>query len=183
MLRECSRAGTQVTGIALLGCGLLAAHPAFAQDPEYRAPSWNHIRGVRLDLHADFGGYASLGAGLRLDIPLFPAGIFHGADDELALGLGIDGYFEDLAPHYYEGGPYLVPSCVGQWNFYFGSRWSLFGEAGLAVYVGDGAYFPSGYPVYAVPDLGMGARYHFSPRNALLVRISTPTGLQLGFTF
>lgn len=33
------------------------------------------------------------------------------------------------------------------------------------------------------PVLGFGARYHFGERTALLMRVSTPAGLQVGLVF
>jgi hypothetical protein len=165
--------------LASLGLALLAPLSAMAQD----GPESNHIQGIRFDAHAVLGGYASLGAGLRLDIPLIGDGIIAGTDDELAISPGVDVFFEDFYARYYDGGPYLVPSCVLQWNFYIGPSWSVFPEAGVALYVGDREFLPRGRSVYAAPDVAFGARYHFNDRNALLARISFPTGFQLGLTF
>lgn len=144
-----------------------------------------HIGNARFDLHADLGGYASVGAGFRVDIPLIRTGLLANADDELALSPGLDVYFANVYHNYYDSDPYVIPSAVLQWNFYFPSGWSVFPEAGIAFYVGDGHYLRrgNGRNVYATADFGLGARYHFSARNALLLRISTPTGFQIGVTF
>lgn len=155
---------------------VLFAGPALAQDA-------HHIDDVRVDVHVDAGGYGSLGIGIRADIPLLRDGILANTDDELALSPGADMFFSDFYPDYYGGGPYVIPSVVLQWNFYLAPNWSVFPEAGVAFYVGDRHWMRRERSVYAVADLGLGARYHFSPRNALLARISTPTGLQLGVTF
>jgi hypothetical protein len=166
--------------------GLLAfvlVTPVSAVADEGPGLSSNHIEGARLDAHANFGGYVSLGAGMRVDLPLVRSGLLAGADDELALSAGADVFFTDFYDDYYDGGPYVIPSVVLQWNFYFAPQWSVFPEAGIAFYVGDEDYLPRGSSVYATYALGLGARYHFSDRNALLVRIATPTGLQVGATF
>lgn len=165
-------------------CALAALFsPTLARAADDTSLSSHHINGVRFDLHADVGGYASVGAGFRADIPILRNGLLAGADDELAISPGIDVYFANLYHDYYNGGPYLVPSVVAQWNFYLGEAWSVFPEAGIALYVGDGDALPRGLPVYATLDLGLGARYHLNARNALLLRISRPTGIQLGLTF
>jgi hypothetical protein len=144
----------------------------------------NHIHGVRADVHLNAGSYGLLGVGARLDLTLLPHGLIEGVNDEIALSPGLDTFFvQAYHNQYYGGGFYWVPSVVVQWNFYLGDRWSIFPEAGLALYVGDANYLPRGYGVYAAADLGLGARYHFTERNALLMRISTPAGLQLGVTF
>lgn len=168
------------TTLLTLGIALVAPWAASAAEVE----SGDHIHGVRFDVHGVFGGYGSLGAGLRVDIPILPDGIIEEADDELALSPGADVFFTDFYPDYYDGGPYVIPSLVLQWNFFLGSRWSVFPEAGVALFVGDRHYLRRGVDgFYLSPDLGLGARYQFGARNALLARVSTPTGLQLGVTF
>lgn len=162
---------------------LLLTGLASAQDTQPASNSSNHIAGARFDVHADLGGYGSFGAGFRVDVPILREGFIQNTDDELAISLGLDGYFVSFYHDYYDGGPYLIPSVVLQWNFYVGNDWSLFPEAGLSLWVGDSDYLRHGNGLYAAPNLGFGARYHFSRRNALLARISTPTGLQLGITF
>jgi hypothetical protein len=171
------QAGAWATGL-LLGC-LGLPGTALAGD----SPPPNGIHAVRFDVHGDFGGYGSLGAGFRVDIPIVRGGFINGVDDELALSPGLDVFFSHFYYDYYHGAPYFIPSIVVQWNFYLGSHWSVFPEVGLAFYVGDDHYLRRGVPFYPVPDFGVGARYHFSARNALLLRISTPTGFQVGITF
>lgn len=160
---------------------LLAPGMAFADDVG-QGPA-RPSQKVRLDLHADLGGYASLGVGGRADIPLIRGGLLADVDDELALSPGLDLFFVNLDDDYYDGGPYLIPSCVLQWNFYPGPRWSIFPEAGLALFVGDGEHLRRGRSVYAAPAIGLGFRYQVGERGSLLARISTPTGLQLGVSF
>ena len=166
----------------ILTLGLLVASTAAAADDT--GYSENRINDIRLDIHASFGGYGSLGAGFRLDIPLIGDGVLDNVDDELALSFGADAFFYNgIFPDRYSGGIYVVPSVVVQWNFYFGKSWSVFPEAGIAFYVGDGQQMRRDSSFYAAPAFGLGFRYHFSARNALLVRVATPTGIQIGVTF
>lgn len=162
----------------VFACAAWLAPSALAADGD----SPHRIDILRPDVHVSFGGYGSLGAGLRVDIPILRRGFIEGVDDELALSPGADVFFYSAFYDYYAGGPYVIPSIVLQWNFYIG-QWSLFPEAGVALYVGDRRYLRHGDGFYVRPDFGLGARYHFSPRNALLARVSTPTGFQLGVTF
>jgi hypothetical protein len=166
---------------SLVAAALLV--PSVAGAATSRGSSPNQIDNVRLDLHADVGGYASFGAGFRVDIPIVRSGLIATANDELAISPGVDVFFANFNEHYYSGGPYLVPNIVLQWNFYLNERWSIFPEAGLAFYVGDGDELPRGRATYAALDLGFGARYHWAANRAFLMRVSSPTGLQLGVTF
>jgi hypothetical protein len=62
--------------------------------------------------------------------------------------------------------------------------WSILPEAGVALHFGlHDSGWPGYRPLYAEPDLGIGARLHFTGRNALLMRIGTPGGVQVGLTF
>lgn len=162
---------------------LLAGETAQAQDRLAASNSSNHIGGARFDVHANLGGYGSFGAGFRVDLPLLREGFIQNTDDEFALSIGADGFFVSFYDDYYDGGPYVIPSIVAQWNFYIGDQWSVFPEAGLSIWIGDSDYLRRGRGFYAAPNFALGARYHFTQRNAVLVRLGTPTGFQLGLTF
>lgn len=162
---------------------LLASASASADPPDAHLPSPSHTGDVRFDVHANMGGFGMLGAGLRIDVPIVHNGVIEGIDDELAVSPGLDAYFAPFYHNYYNGGAYFLPSCVVQWNFYIDSHWSVFPEAGLALYVGNRDFLPRGQPIYATADVGVGGRYQFSDRTALLARVSSPTGLQIGVTF
>jgi hypothetical protein len=173
----------------LLSIGLLTAAPALAHDDGHHGPDHNQIKGMRLDLHGNIDRYSPFGAGGRLEFAIVPDGFLRGnVHDELALSFGADGFFgpRDLGWNGYDGGAYLIPIGAVQWNFYLGDRWSIFPEVGVAVHVGldhDGWDDPHGHThtwLYPEADLGFGARYHFTPHVALLMRISTPGGLQVG---
>ncbi len=161
----------------------LAAAPACAEDEVHLGDDHNQIDGVRMDVHADIGNYGAFGVGLRADIPILANGIVEGVNDELAFSPGVEVFFVNYWHDRYDGGPYVLPLAMLQWNFYLGADWSVFPEAGLAVFIGDGDYLPRGHGVYAAFATGLGVRYHFNTRNALLLRASWPAGLQAGLTF
>jgi hypothetical protein len=170
----------------LVAVSSMLAAPALAHDvEEHIGPDHNQIEGVRLDVHADFGSYGAFGAGLRADIPIVPNGIIDGVmNDEIAFSPGVEVFFLEYYGDRYVGGPYFMPLAMLQWNFYIGDDWSVFPEAGIALYAGNADYLPRGHGgVYAAFATGIGARYHFSPRNSVLLRASWPAGLQVGLTF
>ncbi|MDP2313707.1 MAG: hypothetical protein Q8P41_12425 [Pseudomonadota bacterium] len=178
-------------GLAL-ALGLCTIAPALAEEPHHHGEDHNQIQGVRVDLHGNVHRYGVFGAGGRVEFALVPDGFIGGnVRDELALSLGADAFFAPLyfGDNYYDGGAWVVPIGAVQWNFYLGDRWSVFPEVGVALHVGfrqDEWYDKQGRGyawLYAEPDLGIGARYHFTSRVALLMRLSTPGGLQVGVVF
>jgi hypothetical protein len=150
------------------------------------AQQYGGIDGVRFDVHLDLGWYGAFGAGFRADIPIVPDGIVDGVSDDLAISPGIDVFFLTYNDYYDDdGGVAFAPLVALQWNFYVSEHWSLFPELGFAMLIGDYGYGHRHHNdrVHASLFLGLGARYHFNTRNALLMRISWPAGFQIGITF
>lgn len=172
-----------------LAIGLLSPSLALAQEASSSSPQTVNPH-VRVDLHAAFERYGTLGFGARFEFPLAPNGIIDGnVRDELSLSVGADGFFFGSHNQWRGyGDAYIIPMALAQWNFYVGD-WSLFPEAGIALHVqfgGDGWNDPYGHNrawLYPALALGLGARYHFGPNVALLMRIGTPGGLQIGVVF
>lgn len=165
---------------------VLTSAPALADEPlnePHAGLEHNQIHGVRMDVHADLGNYGAFGVGVRGDIPIVANGLIDGVNDELAISPGVEVFFVNSFPDRYDGGPYVMPLAMLQWNFYLGDSWSVFPEAGVALFVGDRDFLPRDRGVYAAVATGVGARYHFNGRNALLMRASWPAGLQVGMTF
>lgn len=138
----------------------------------------NRFSSLRFEIHLDLGWYSAAGVGARVEFPVTPYGILEGVDDEIALSFGAEVYY------------FYTPNAVGlgvfpiaavQWNFFVGRNVSLFPELGVAFLFGPtrDAYWAT----FVAPYLGFGLRLHFTDRNALLVRVSWPAGLQLGITF
>ena len=186
-----SAARSRASVLVPMVLGLLVAAPAFAHE-EHDGPDHNQINGVRVDLHANVDAYSVFGSGIRVEFAVVPNGFLLGnVHDELALGFGADLFFAplDWGAVWYDGGPYAIPMAVLQWNFYLGDHWSVFPEAGLA---GHASFDRSGWQdnrghvhgwLYPEAELGIGARYHFNSHVALLMRASTPGGLQVGIVF
>lgn len=168
--------------MVVIGLGLSTGALA---DDGHHGPDHNQIRGVRGEVHGTVSPFSVFGVGARVEFALVPDGFIGGdVHDELALSVGADAFFAELNPDYYSGGAYFVPIAALQWNFYIGDDWSIFPEAGVVFYVAaDGNGWNGHESIYLGPDLGIGFRYHFASRNALLVRASSPGGLQVGLTF
>lgn len=138
----------------------------------WTTPVCAQIEGVRPEVHLDLGYHADIGLGVRVDIPIVPEGLLQSVNDDLAVTVGADLLFDD--------GEVWVGIPVGlQWNFYIKREWSVFPELGLALLFGEGHHDDVGVE----PLLAVGGRYHFSARNALVLRIGWPIGLQFGITF
>jgi hypothetical protein len=141
-------------------------------------PDSPHYHGVRFDLHLDFGWYNDAGAGFRVELPVLTRGPLTTLDNDLAVSLGAE------LLYFYEPGFTgwgVFPIGALQWNFYLNQKWSVFPELGLAFLIGPDRdrYWRS----VAAPFLGVGARYHFSQSNSLLLRVNWPAGLQVGIVF
>lgn len=133
------------------------------------------ISGVRPEVHLDLGYRADLGFGLRVDIPIAPEGLIASAHDELAISPGADLLFDD-------GEVWVGVPIALQWNFYINREWSVFPELGMALLLGH--HHHDRDDDLAVDFLlAVGGRYHWSHRNALVLRIGWPIGLQFGVTF
>lgn len=135
-------------------------------------PASAQISGVRPELHLDLAIHGDPGVGARLDIPIVPEGFIDGTVDELAISPGIDLLF---------GGDLWIGLPVAfQWNFYLERKWSVFPELGLALFVGD---HPKKDDIGIDLLVALGGRYHLTDRNALVLRLGYPFGLQFGVTF
>jgi hypothetical protein len=133
------------------------------------------IAGVRPEVHLDLGFRADLGIGMRVDIPIVPGGLLSTANDELAISPGADLLFDD-------GEVWVGVPIALQWNFYINPSWSVFPELGLALLLGH--HHHGNHDGVAVdPLLAVGGRYHWNDRNALVLRIGWPVGVQFGVTF
>ena len=108
-------------------------------------------------------------------------GIIDGVDDEIALSLGAEFFF--YYNRFYATDPRgqfgVIPIVAVQWNFFLNRNISIFPELGVAFLLGQNYYWGT----FIAPYIGFGFRYHFTDRNALLLRVSWPAGFQVGITF
>jgi hypothetical protein len=151
---------------------LLGAAATLAGFVAWTTPVFAQIAGVRPEAHLDLGYHADIGFGVRVDIPIVPDGLLESARDDLAVTVGADLLFDD-------GDVWVGIPVALQWNFYIQREWSVFPELGLALLFGEGKHDD----VHVDPLLAVGGRYHFSARNALVLRVGWPIGLQFGITF
>lgn len=157
---------------SLLGGG--AQHLALGQ---FDSGTPNRFANFRFEAHLGFGWYGAVGLGGRFELPIVRAGLLQNVDDELALSIGAEVF-------YFYGSAFgfgVTPLIALQWNFFISNTVSLFPELGLAFIFGPSreAYWGT----FIAPYLGFGIRFHFTDRNAVLIRGSWPAGLQLGITF
>jgi hypothetical protein len=160
------------------------------------------IDGVRFDVHLDIGWHEALGAGLRVEFAIVPDGFLRGGrvQDELALSMGGEAFFWSFHDRHhfdddrhndglrYHDGFSLMPVFAAQWNFYLNESWSVFPEVGAALAWWTYEHHHNGNThghsyVRFYPLISVGARWHFTDRNALLFRLTWPVGFQFGITF
>jgi hypothetical protein len=153
--------------------------------------------GVRFDVHLNLGYWGDFGAGFRVDIPIIPDGFLSPGSitDDFSISPGIDLFFWD----YYDGhndhchdgschshgGLVVAVPVMAQWNLYITPKWSIFPEAGVVLIWGEHWRHRNFHGRSFIADFtaGFGARYHFSDRNTLLMRVVWPAGFQIGITF
>jgi hypothetical protein len=138
----------------------------------------NRFATFRLELHLAFNWYGGIGGGVRLEFPLAPRGILVEVDDEIALSFGAE-VFYFYTPGFLGAG--VSPLVALQWNFYVANTFSVFPEVGVAFLFGPGR--DRYWGTFVAPFFGFGGRFHFTDRNALVVRAGWPAGLQVGLTF
>lgn len=160
---------TTIARILLVAAGALVLSVAFSDVARAQ------IQGIRPEVHLDLGYHADVGFGMRVDIPIVPEGLLLSARDDLAISPGADLLFDD-------GDVWVGIPVALQWNFYVAESWSIFPELGLALLVGE-HHRNRRNDVHVDFLLAVGGRYHWSARNALVLRIGWPIGLQFGITF
>lgn len=161
---------------------------------------------VELEPHGIFGWehlYAGTGFGLggRVSIPIVDNGFVKTINNSVAISFGMDwlrysGCYYSVARNrvtydYGCGASYFLFPVTMQWNFWLTTHWSVFGEPGFYIYHGvydnycDPALGPAcSYPTATGIDFAFfaGARYHFTEKVALTMRIGWPY-LSVGVSF
>jgi hypothetical protein len=111
------------------------------------------------------------GAGFRGTIVIVHNGFVRTINNSVGIGFGFD---VDPIRH---ADRFAVP-VVMQWNFWLSTHWSVFGEPGLALQLGEGR--DKNWP--ARPVLYAGGRLHFTEAIALTLRVGYPD-LAVGISF
>lgn len=182
---------TKTKLLITLGVVTLLATAALVAPASAEAQQARRIQTLRGDVHIDLGWFGGFGVGGRVDIPIIPDGVLTGSiEDEMSLSVGADLFFAYFYNRY-SGDLVFLPQVVWQWSFYLNEDWSIFPELGLGIWFGNHGYHRhrhdtfQGDHMHVWPELvaSFGARYHFDDRLALLMRISWPTGLQVGLVF
>jgi hypothetical protein len=160
------------------------------------------IQGVRFDVHLDLG-WDDFGVGFRVDIPVVPDGFLRSSrvEDEFVISPGLDVMFFDWDDDHYDrcnddfddDDIGIWPVVVAQWNIYLNDKWSVFPELGIAFMFLDswdddwefrrGGWVCDDDDFDVTAAVSFGARYHFTRRLSLLMRVNWPAGLQIGLTF
>jgi len=188
------RLAVVISALAVSAAALADPSPADAQ----RRVRARKIDGVRFDAHLNAAWHAAFGVGMRIDIPIVEDGFIDGVEDEFALSPGFDAYFLSWSRRCHQhggdrhchGDTYdgfaFWTGLLGQWNFYLSEDWSVFPELGFVVGFFD-EYYHDGFQdtarFFVRPSGSVGARWHFTDRNALLFRVNWPAGAQFGITF
>jgi hypothetical protein len=172
-----TRRGLVIASVLLTAClsaparadELLIKHPgvhpdyAFEAEPHlvlgFAEPAWDKKWG-------DAG--KGFGPGFRGTIELVDNGFISSINNSVGIGFGLD-WLAIGSKHHTVWLPLVM-----QWNFWLSRNWSVFGEPGGAVYLGD----KSGLS----PVMYAGARLHFSDFAALTMRIGYPA-LAIGVSF
>ena len=188
----------------LRALGLLGAVAAvwLAAGGTAQAQRFHKIEGVRPELHMDLG--PGIGTGFLLEIPVYPDGWLERSDmeDELDLAPAFDFFFYTF--HHCHRGPHdpgfcdnnddfdpaFGPSLSVQWNVYIGDKWSVFPVAGIAFMIIEDDWIyrhdpgeDNDYEFTVAPVIGVGGRWHFGDRGALVLRLGFPFGMQFGVAF
>ena len=181
---------------------LVWAAPATAQEESTIHNPGDHPSYVfEAEPHAAVGlstRFDGVGLGGRLSIPVMPSGFVPSINDSVAIGVGLDWVHRDDCFGFGGCGgadAFWVPA-VAQWNFFFTSHWSAFGELGLAL--GHTTYADmctsrdqlgnmvvvdcSGTDTYLDPAFFVGGRYRVSDQFAVTMRVGYPY-LSLGGSF
>ncbi|MBK7582409.1 MAG: hypothetical protein IPI67_19685 [Myxococcales bacterium] len=160
---------------ASIGAGVLSGGPARADEGVIKHPGRHPDYSFEAEPHFFFGfdppgktagrGY---GPGFRGTIELVDNGFVKSINNTVGLGFGFDwiAFTKDKQAVF-------IP-FVMQWNFWLSRNWSVFGEPGWGLYLGNATGVrPAGYA---------GGRFHFSEKIALTLRIGYPA-VSLGASF
>ncbi len=111
------------------------------------------------------------GVGFRGTVEIVDNGFVSSINNSVGIGFGLD---------WVDHGAW-VP-VVMQWNFWLSRNWSVFGEPGISIRVGEGIDGHAKNRGVEWLALWVGGRFHFTDRITLTMRIGRPT-LAVGVSF
>jgi hypothetical protein len=163
---------TRSVGLVLLG--LLVPWPASAEETIIKRPGDHPRYALEVEPHLLVGWRHfrdGPGVGFRATIPIVHNGFVSSINNSVGIGFGFDLDPIRRADHF------AVP-IVLQWNFWLSTHWSVFGEPGAAILLGEGR--DKDRPV--VPVVYAGGRLHFNESVALTLRAGYPD-IAVGISF
>ena len=189
------RLGSTALATSLVGSLLFAAAGARADELIIKRPGEHQKYSVELEPHGilgvgafDYGGF-SVGVGGRVAIPIVQNGFIPTLNNSVAISFGADwahffGCYDSL---YSCSADYLEFPVTMQWNFFLTRSCSVFGEPGFYIYHAWFGNCPVGCGITpnatgAWPAFYAGARYHFSDKATLTMRLGYPS-FSIGVSF
>jgi hypothetical protein len=157
-----------------LGAGVLFAwsRPARADEMVIKFPGLHPNYTFEAEPHvlvAPFAGFLP-GLGFRGTVGILQNGFVTSINNSIGVTFGLD---------WVDKGVWLPVAM--QWNFWLSRNWSVFGEPGVAIRVGQGLASKRDDGLGWL-GLWVGGRYHFTDRFTLTLRIGRPT-LSVGVSF
>jgi len=174
--------------------------PAARADDTIKRPGDHPVYAVELEPHGVFGWggpYGSdggFGLGGRVSIPVVQNGFIPTLNNSIAVTFGLDWvHYSGCYGAFDCSADYIEIPVAMQWNFYVSQRWSVFGEPGIYIFHGwlSTCYYYDGLHVSCpgapletsvLPAFYVGARYHFSDKAALTMRVGFPS-VSVGVSF
>lgn len=156
-------ATTALAPVAIIAATLSGAGVARGEEQSVIKTPGDHPRyALEAEPHALLGFGSTyrghLGVGVRGTFVLMHNGFVPEINNSVGLGIGFD-----VVPYRGEV-VYAIPFVI-QWNFWMTTHWSLFGEPGIG----------TDSELRAYPIFSAGARYHFSEKVALTMRVGYPS--------
>jgi hypothetical protein len=152
----------------------LVARPAAADQMVIKHPGQHPDYVFEAEPHAILAPFHDIfppGLGFRGTIELHDNGFISSINNTVGLTFGMD----------WLGKGVWIPVAM-QWNFWLSRNWSVFGEPGVAIRVGEG--FKGRGPNRGIDWLAIwvGGRFHFTDRITLTMRLGRPT-ISVGVSF
>ncbi len=182
---------------SLAACAaFLVAEPASAQSvikrpgahPDYVFEAEPHL--IFRDRHDHAG--MGFGPGFRGTVVIVDQGFISKINNSVGIGFGLDilmgggdhchgGRGNNRGTCHDHGTQFVLP-VVMQWNFWLHKKWSVFGEPGFAMVLGDVDHGDDNLD-FDPFIFNAGGRFHFTDTISLTMRVGLPAQLSVGVSF